>query len=139
MFTKNLLILLALLLVSVLASAGCTHSVPVTVDLENMVASGDMRTARNSKNTVEYIGCGVRLSEDSVGEVFAFGFCQARDADENTILCNTSNTELIDALDSVSDSSFLTFSWDDADTCTRIGASTQSFYLKKGKINKVGE
>ena len=49
------------------------------------------------------------------------------------------STALLDGIQSIADNSFITFSWTDdgtgALTCTRIGSSTQSFYLPKIKSN----
>ena len=50
-----------------------------------------------------------------------------------------SKDALLDGIQSIADNSFITFSWTDdgtgALTCTRIGSSTQSFYLPKIKSN----
>ena len=52
---------------------------------------------------------------------------------------NESAKALLDGIQSIADNSFITFSWTDdgtgALTCTRIGSSTQSFYLPKIKSN----
>ena len=122
---------LGLGLVATVALGGLVQPAPVIVDLDNMTAQGDMVTARYSKNDTEFIGCGVRHLDDGAGGVFPFGFCQAEDADGDAIICVTFNVGLIDAIRGSSDFSFLTFDWDEEKTCTRIGFSTQSFYLPK--------
>lgn len=129
------LMIAASALFSATAMAGYLQPAEVVVDHDNTFASGDMRSARDAKDDITFIGCGVRHFDDGTGGAFVFGFCQATDADENSVNCTTTNPALLDALDVVADNSFLTFSWeDDGDgnlTCTRIGASTQSFYLPK--------
>jgi hypothetical protein len=98
-----------------------------------------MWTARTADNDVEFIGCGTRVV-DVGGDPFLFGFCQAQDADENKIVCFTQNQDLLDAMKSPSDFSFITFSWVDDGSggieCIRIGFSTQSIYLPNFKIQK---
>jgi hypothetical protein len=125
---------------SSIAVAGFVQPAVVLVDLDNKFAQGDMWTARTANNDVEYIGCGTRVTEDGVGGTFLFGFCQAGDADGNEIVCFTQNQDLLDAMKSTSDFSFITFSWVDDGLdgfeCVRIGFSTQSFYLPNFKIQK---
>jgi len=64
-------------------------------------------------------------------ELFCLDF-----ADEVPAFCSTFDPDLLDAMKSVSDFSFITFSWNVAGECTRIGFSTQSFYLPNFKIQK---
>lgn len=143
MNTKNLLVLLVLSMFSISVSAGQAESVPVEITVNedgSGSAQGNMRTARNSKNDVENIGCGSRVYDDGAGGTWSWAFCQATDADGVFAQCFTQNPALVAALDSVADGSFLTFGWvenapEDFE-CTRIGTSTQSFYLEKGKAPK---
>ena len=127
---------MALTLLAGLASAGHVLSVPVEVDLVNMLAEGDQTTARYSDNDVELIGCGIRALSDGVNPPFTFGFCQATDSAEETIFCSTFDAELIDAIKAVSSHAFITFSWNEIDECTRVGKSSQSFYLPSKKDKK---
>jgi len=128
------LIVAALTLVTGMASAGFVQPAEVEVDLVNMFAFGDQHTARNAKNDVEFIGCGIRLFDDGINQ-FTFGFCQAGDSAEVQITCFTQNANLLDTMKATSDFAFITFSWRDdgfgGAECTRIGFSTQSFYLPK--------
>ena len=118
-------------LLPVLAFGGATQPAPVMIDLVNRAAQGDMWTARSSKNANELIGCGVRTFDNGGGGQFEFGFCQAVDADGVEAFCFTESPELADAVKAISDYSFITFSWDEDGECTRIGSSTQSFYLPR--------
>ena len=114
------------------ALAGAVQPAPVVVILDpdgSGSAFGDMVTARFSDNDVEFIGCGIRAFDTGPGGVFQFGFCQATDADEQAVFCSTQNVDLLEAMKATADYSFLTFSFDADGACTRVGFSTQSFYL----------
>ena len=134
---------MAIMLMPAFAYAGKVQPQPVEIDLDAMSASGDMYSARNSKNDEEFIGCGTRHFEIAPDQVFVQGFCQAGLEEEESVTCFTQNTALLDAMDSIGDNSYVVFSWtedeDGARTCNYIGTSTQSFYLGKGKLNKPGK
>ena len=144
MLVKKTLILLALLLLSVAAYAGQVQPAPVTIVFDENgggTAGGDMITARNSENEFEFIGCGVRAFDDGAGGASDWGFCQASLEEDVTVTCFVfDNAELMEGINVLSDSSYITFSWVDDGlgnlTCNRVGASTQSFYLSKGKSNE---
>jgi hypothetical protein len=136
MNAKYFPILMTLILTTPLAQAGTVNPVSVTVDPVQRYADGDQWTARSSENDLEYIGCGVRKFDDAAAGAFAFGFCQARDAAGVEAFCNTDNEDLLDVIEAASDFSYLTFSWDEAGTCVRIGSSTQSLYLPDFKQKK---
>jgi len=119
----------ALALTSSLAFAGVFAPVPVMIDTENGLAFGDQLSARFSKNDQELIGCGVRYRDDGEGGVFVFAFCQATDADGNSLSCLTFSETLVEAVESISAYSFITFAADEEGTCISIGNSTQSVYL----------
>jgi hypothetical protein len=137
---KNKVLITAILVFfSSLAFAGFKQPAVVAVDLVNGIAIGDLTSAANSDNDVEFIGCGSRNFDDTLGNAFRFGFCQASDAAGNAVTCFVFDdaSPLLDEIRGISDSSFITFSWDDDGagnlTCTRIGFSTQSFYITKPK------
>lgn len=140
MITRICLSIFALLFAPLLP-AGFTQPAPVEVTINqdgSGSASGDMVTARFADNDVELIGCGIRAFFLPDGTNYQTGFCQARDADEASGVCYTDNAVLLDALKAGADYSFITFEWDENEECTRIGFSTQSFYIpehtdKKGK------
>ncbi|MCO7224744.1 hypothetical protein [Pleionea sp. CnH1-48] len=123
---------------SLQAFAGLTQPAPVTIDTENRFASGDMATARFSKNASEAIGCGIRKVAVSDEEVISFGFCQARvsEEDDGFVFCSTQNKELLDGINSISSYSFISFAWNEDGECTRIGNSTQSHYIPNFKRKK---
>ena len=125
---RNLLSITALTLMAGVTFAGLVQPAAVIVDLDNEFAQGDQWTARISKNDVEFIGCGIRLFDFGMGS-FEFGFCQAADSDDVSLFCSTQNADLISAIRATSAFAFVTFSLDENGECTRIGFSTQSFYL----------
>jgi len=132
MKTRYLLSIAALTLLAGIVSAGGVQPAVVTVDLDNMFAQGDQWTARIAKDDVSFIGCGTRVFDDGVN-AFSFGFCQATDSADVGINCFTQNPVLVDAMSATSAYAFITFSWQDdgfgGAECTRVGFSTQSFYL----------
>jgi len=141
MRSKSLFVLAAAMMVSVSGYAGFTQPAPVMIEIDglNGFAAGDMVSARNSANDFEFIGCGMRAFDDGAGGAFHTGFCQASLEEGVTYTCFTDNKALLDGIQMIADSSFVTFSWEDDGagnlTCTRIGSSTQSFYLSKDKPN----
>ncbi len=134
---KAIVFSLIMALMPITLWAGLTQPAPVTIDEENRIAQGDMVTARFSDNDQELIGCGVRKFSTGEDTILPFAFCQARIAEDVNIICNTQNPELVNAIDSISDYSFVTFSWNEENECTRIGNSTQSFYIPNFKLKKV--
>ena len=113
---------------STAAIAGFKQPAPVDVDLVNQFAQGDMVSAQAAKDDVTFIGCGIRKIDTGAG-VVSTGFCQAGDADEEQFTCFTQDPDLLAATASTADFSFITFAWNEDGECTRIGFSTQSFYL----------
>ena len=108
--------------------AGQTESADVLVDLEFRSAQGDLATARFSDNDAALIGCGTRTFSQGADD-FLFGFCQATDAEGVNFTCVTENPVLVDAIQAISSYAFITFGWDEAGNCTRVGSSTQSLYI----------
>lgn len=127
---KNKLLLgLPILACASIASAGLVQPAPVVLDLTARSASGSMSTARFSDNPFEFIGCGVRNIQQADGSLFRFGFCQAGVAEGVSFTCFTEQTALVEKISESSDYSFITFGWNAAEECTRVGFSTQSFYI----------
>lgn len=121
-----------LALISGIALAGRVQPAPVVVFVDadgSGQANGNMATARLSANNVEYIGCGVRKSDNGAGGAAVNGFCQASDAAGVTAYCSTQNADLLDVIENVADYSFVTFAWNSDGRCRTIGISTQSMYI----------
>lgn len=134
MKARHILISAILALFSSIAVAGYVQPLPVLIVINpdtSGLAQGDMWTARTAGNDVEFIGCGIRLTDS-----LSWGFCQAADADGDQMTCFTLNPVLLDAIKTISDFSYIEFTWDVAADCTSIGISTQSFYLPNFKIQK---
>jgi hypothetical protein len=129
---NQLISVAVLLLGSSAALAGLVQPAPVSVTLFSTGggrATGDMVTARFSKDSVAFLGCGVRRIYSSDGSFGVFGFCEARTSGGVVGTCFSEDPALIEALASISDYSFIVFTWDASGTCTSIGNSTQSVYL----------
>lgn len=140
-FMKTTIAILGAAILAVPAFAGETQPQNVTVDLDNFFASGDMNTARTDDNDEVFIGCGTRNISDGAGGLFSWAFCQARNAEGDQVTCFAFDNPLVETIHAINDSSWITFSWTDDGSgnleCTRMGFSTQSFYLgKEVKGNK---
>ena len=133
MKTKILMSAACLALVSSGVLAGASVEVPVDVDLDGRIANGDTLSARFDDDDDVRIGCGIRVFDDGLGNSFRFGFCSAEDAEGDSITCLAVDSGVLDALNAGTDYNFVTFSWNEDETCTRIGFSNQSQYLPTGK------
>lgn len=134
------LIVVPLAVVSINAFGGAQQPAPVQIFETDGFhsASGDLWTARSDENDDVFIGCGVKhFSGD-----FSFGFCQAGDGNGRTIVCFTEDTQLLEAIYAINDSSYIRFTLADyteypevdgvvsgEGECSRIDVSSQSFYL----------
>ena len=134
---KKIILAFALTFASTTLYAGFIQPAPVEIDFENRFAGGDMWTARTSDNENSLIGCGSRQIM-SGEEIISFAFCQARveEGEDGGIICNTFDPVLVAAINAIADYSYVTFSWNEDNECTRIGFSTQSFYLPNHKVKK---
>jgi hypothetical protein len=129
---KRLLMLGVSVLASGVAVAGLVNSVPVAVTLNadgSGNALGNMTTARFSADAVQYIGCSARRYDDGAGGATGFGFCQAGSADGVEGFCSTDNIEVLEAIQSISSYSYISFAWNADGVCRTISNSTQSFYI----------
>jgi len=124
---KQMLVGAVLALVGGIASGGAYLPFPLTIDLDNQEATGDMYTVRLSGNPGDFIGCGIR----SPAPGYAFAFCQARlgPSDDQLVQCFTEDPAHVAAVAAMDDFSYIQFAWDADGNCTSVGNSTQSFYL----------
>ena len=127
MRTGTLAVGVALALAAVVAVGGTYSPAPLTIDLDNQLASGDMYSARLSGNPDALIGCGMR----SPAPGFTFGFCQAQigPADDEYVSCFTTDPGHMAVIGTMDDFSWISFRWDADGNCTAVGSSTQSLYL----------
>lgn len=129
---KKIASALVVAMIATSANAGLTQPAEVDVDLVNGNALGDQVSARYTADNTQFIGCGMRRRINPAGGYFDTGFCQATDAAGDNITCFTNDAGLIDAMRTSGEFGFITFSWDVATAeCTRVGFSSQSFYLPK--------
>lgn len=132
MKTRNLTVLITAILFSLTATAGQVNTERVTVTPNadgSGTAAGTLSAARFSRNTVEFIGCGFRMFNNTTGGLTRWGFCQANNSAGTHVICMIEDSDLLNAIATISDYSFVNFNWNAAGTCTRIGISTQSFYI----------
>lgn len=128
----KLLTAFCMVMFSGIAYAGLLTSFPVAVDINadgSGAAQGNMASARYSDNDVDQIGCGVRTLFDPSFGALEFGFCQAVDAEGDGAFCFTDSPDLIDTMKVMSDQSYVTFRYDENQSCTYVGFSSQSQYL----------
>lgn len=112
--------------------AGYVQPAPVTIQYnadDSGIAHGDMVSARFANNDVEHIGCGMRVWSLPDDSHMHWGFCQAGDADGVEAFCSTQDPQLLDVMKAISSYAFINFEWNAQGECTRIGFSTQSFYI----------
>ena len=138
---RQLLIAIIFGTASTIILAGETWIIPVEINFNangSGSASGNMLAARNSENENESIGCGVRIVDYGGGDIFSWAFCHAGlgPLEEDHIGCTTIDPDMVAAIHSISDFSFVTFSWNPALECTIIGNSTQSYYIPDFKSKK---
>ena len=129
---KQSLVAGVLMLFSSLAGAGFLQPAPVVVTLNGEgsgLATGDMVSARFAPDDVTFIGCGTRVADDGAGGTYKWGLCRAGDSASVQFTCFTEHPGLVDAMQATADFSFLTFAWNEFGECTRVGFSTQSFYI----------
>lgn len=107
-----------------------TNSVVVTQNGDGSGRSfGGMTAARFADNDVELIGCGTRVFDDGAGGTYKWGFCQSADNAGTRAICFTERPDLLEAMKTTGDYSFVIFAWDAAGECTQVGFSTQSLYI----------
>jgi len=108
------------------AFAGAVFSAPVTVNSRS--AYGSLKTARNSANTKEYIGCAVYGT--TLNSYTTYVACSASDAAGNTFYCATYGpaAQLVQAALAVSESSFAIVQSDASANCTYIYVQNNSGY-----------
>ena len=126
------------LCVSVPAFAGQGGEEPVVIFYDtdgSGLAQGSMKTARNSDNDVEYIGC--KITRDDLGIFEPLSLCQALDASGDlSAHCNINNESIAASLNAMTSYSRIQFIWDASNICVRISISNNSFTLPETKLGK---
>lgn len=128
------------LIYSVSTFAGATQPGQVQINFFDdgyFYAAGDMWTARSDASDQAMIGCSVKKYAAKGND---WGFCQARNADGQYVICITQDQKMLEAIYAINDSSYILFNGkgfeefddypgDGEGECTRISISSQSFYL----------
>jgi hypothetical protein len=107
--------------------AGVRNVTNVTVNTTSMYAAGSIGTARNSADTVQYIGCTVTLSRAGSGNA-PWAFCAARSTSGSYATCATEDATLVSQIQSIHPNSYIYFNFNNAGDCLSIGTSNFSYY-----------
>ena len=116
------LFVVAASLVPALAVGGMKTSEQVsitTVSSDKLRVHGSLSGARNSADSVQYIGCKIR---------YDFGYCWGRDASGRTAQCSSSQVGIMAAMRAVTAASYLDFTIQ-AGTCTNLEVATSSRWI----------
>lgn len=108
------------------ALAGLKINSTVTVNTTSRYATGALGSARNSADSVQYIGCSVT---DSAGS--AFVSCSARNSAGRFASCTSSDVGKVSAASSINSDSYIYFRYDSSGVCTYLSVSTFSYYPTK--------
>lgn len=125
----KLILTMAVFSLSSATWAGKVNNEFVKVDLKTRTAKGNLADARFSDNKNEFIGCGVHAKVYDDGSVGQQAFCQAKDEQEQHVVCYTEHPVLLEKINAINDYSYLRFGWNEEGDCNSIYISTQSFYI----------
>jgi len=125
----QLLLTATMVLLSSLAFAGEFKIAPVTIDLDNQWAEGNLIAARFSKNPHERIGCAVGNGVKSpFGDNGAYAYCEAALRPKLKAFCASDDPSMIDTIASINIFSYVYFEWKD-DVCTHVTVATRSIHI----------
>lgn len=117
------------LLVAGSALAGAVSNVPVTFFTESngqLSVKGNLRTVRNTADTVQYIGCSIYAYASGSYSIV----CTSRDATGQTRNCQTGDANMIKQAQSINPASYIYFSLKpDGVTCDRLIVVNESFNM----------
>ena len=118
----------ASLLISGLAVAG-QKDTGGTVNIygSNLRVMGSLSAARNSSNTVEYLGCKVSVSPGSAPSVT----CSAQNSAGVQFSCSSSDAGLVNVALGIKGDSFINVNRDSAGTCTLLAVDNSSIHGPK--------
>ncbi|WP_257462354.1 hypothetical protein [Archangium lipolyticum] len=105
------------LLVATSAVAGFKSSQQVVVDVTNRHAQGSLGGARNSADSMQYIGC---YTQSVSPFTTIIGQCYARDASGTYVSCSSTAPGFVNMVQSLNGDSDIAFGWDASNTCTSI-------------------
>ena len=113
---------LLLATISVTAVAGAKLTQPVVFDLTKGSAKGSLADARNSADTVQYIGCQIE------GD---FAACIAVNSAGEEHSCTTTDPVQLSTIRLINDGSYLFFRWATDGTCFQVTVRNDSRYAPK--------
>lgn len=128
---------MAMAMAATMAAAGVAHAgekgnVPVTLQLNPLGAPigafGMLGSARNSADTLQAIGCAI--SATGITGTTVRADCEAVNASGSMVHCQTTNAAMVAVAQSISEHSYLSFSFDSSGTCTSV-------YVANGSANAV--
>lgn len=108
--------------------AGSKSIYPVAVDVVHRDALGSLGSARNSSDTVQYIGCEVY---SGTGSGNTTGYCYAKDAAAHYLTCRTTDSSLLATIRAMSGDCLLYFEADTSGLCTAVDVTHHSIYEPK--------
>lgn len=129
--------LTVMMALSTAAWAGAKSSYSIVINLSGSTgtAMGAVGSARNSADSIQYIGCAVYTSvaSDELGNPYykEFVSCSARDVNNLTVSCSSADPVLVQVAHAMTSDAHLTFSWDDSGACTSLRTRTDSRYAPK--------
>jgi hypothetical protein len=104
-------IAVAAAVLSTTAFAGFKSSQNVVISTGSMFANGDAGYVHNSSDGDQYIMC--RISGST-------GYCYARNRDQVSRSCSTTNSGLLNAIRAINGDSYIYFKWNDDGVCTSL-------------------
>ena len=103
--------------------AGLRLDEPVVVNMAIREALGSIGSARNSADSVQFIGCSIE-ADSSTDPLIA---CFATDETGTSALCTSSSPRLVAAVQGITSLSFIDFQWDSDQSCTFVYVVNASF------------
>jgi hypothetical protein len=118
------------------ADAGLLQSWPVSIDQANRVAQGSLGSARNTTDSIQYIGCwntvqGYNDVPPPAGDIVKSGGCYAVDSANRSATCVLPAGGLAPMTPPMTPESFIVFTWDASGICTGIQIWAYSSYSPK--------
>lgn len=121
---KKIVTLVILIAISNLAIAGVQNTPQVTIYSTTMEARGSMVGAHISADSTQQIYCTTEKWDSGLSHTW----CGATDSANNSVVCSTWDSRLVDATLALSDESFILFRWDAIGNCTHIRVENGSRY-----------
>jgi hypothetical protein len=112
---------------AVKAHAGFRAESPIYVSVASRYFYGALGSARNTGDSVQYLGCNVNSYSAGASTVY----CYARDANNVSASCTSTAAELVQQGRAVGPDKYISVSWDANGYCTSIQVTQNSFHPPK--------